>query len=98
VPTRYLFDQPFLADESLIQDALAELQESTPAYVIDSARYARPHNHLYDRSGFDQFLAERYEYLGKMHYADIYRLKEKRPQTVPGVSSTVDSAGRNDIR
>ncbi len=76
-PTRYLFDHVFLADESLIKDTLKELQEEMPTLVIDSARYAPPQEHRYDRSGFDHFLADRYEYLGKMYYADIYRLKEE---------------------
>jgi len=74
-PTPYLFDHVFLADQSLVDDALEELQEETPAFVIDSARYGPPREHRYDRSDFDQFLADRYEYLGKMYYADIYRLK-----------------------
>ena len=76
-PTRYLFDDVFLADESLVKDTLKELQEKTPTLIIDSARYGPPRDHRYDRSGFDHFLADRYEYLGKMYYADIYRLKEE---------------------
>jgi len=76
-PTRYLFDHVFLADESLVTDTLKELQEEPPTLIIDSARYGPPQDHRYDRSGFDQFLADRYEYLGKMYYADIYRLKEE---------------------
>jgi hypothetical protein len=76
-PTRYLFDDLFLADESLVEDTLEELRGDTPVFVIDSARYGEPGEHRYDRSDFDQFLSERYEYLGKMYYADIYRLKEE---------------------
>ena len=74
--TRYLSEGFFPLDESLVADALKELREQTPTFVIDSARYEEFSN-PYDRSGFDQFLAERYEYLGKMYYADIYRLKEE---------------------
>ena len=76
-PTRYLFDHLFVADESLVEDTLKQLREKPPSFVIDSARFGEPRNHRYDRSGFDQFLADRYEYLGKMYYADIYRLKEE---------------------
>ena len=82
-PTRYLFDHVFLADPSLVEDTLKDLQEETPTFFIDSARYGPPDKHRYDRSGFDQFLADRYEYLGKMHYADIYRLKEEAASSSP---------------
>jgi len=76
-PTRYLNDRAFLADESRVEKALAELREKTPAFVIDSARYEKLWRDSYDRSGFDQFLADHYEFLGKMYYADIYRLKQE---------------------
>jgi 4-amino-4-deoxy-L-arabinose transferase-like glycosyltransferase len=82
-PTRYLFDHVFLADESLVKDTLKELQEKPPTLVIDSARYGPPQDHRYDRSGFDHFLADRYEYLGKMYYADIYRLKQETGSDSP---------------
>ncbi len=73
-PTRYLYDLAFPADESNIEHALQELNEDMPTFVIDSARY-EIRSDSYDRSGFDQFLADRYEYLGKMYYADVYRLR-----------------------
>jgi 4-amino-4-deoxy-L-arabinose transferase-like glycosyltransferase len=97
-PTRYLFDHLFLADESLVEDTLKDLQKEPPAFVIDSARYGPPRYHRYDRSGFDQFLAERYEYLGKMYYADIYRLEDKGTSDSSGNRYMVDSAARDDIR
>ena len=74
--TRYLDDHPFAADYSRIETALEDLKEETPTFVIDSARY-QMRGYSYDRSGFDKFLADRYEYLGKMYYADVYRLKEE---------------------
>ncbi len=74
--TRYLHDLPFVADYSRVEKALEDLKEAPPVFVIDSARYEIRRD-SYDRSGFDQFLADRYEYLGKMYYADIYRLKEE---------------------
>jgi len=73
-PTRYLYDLAFPADESNIEHALQELNEDMPTFVIDSARY-ETRSDSYDRSGFDQFLADHYEYLGKMYYADVYRLR-----------------------
>ena len=97
-PTRYLFDHVFLADESLVGDTLQDLQERPPTLVIDSARYGPPDKHRYDRSGFDELLADRYEYLGKMYYADVYRLKEGAASDSSGNRYLVDSAGRDDIR
>jgi 4-amino-4-deoxy-L-arabinose transferase-like glycosyltransferase len=97
-PTRYLFDHLFLADESLVEDTLKELKEETPTFVIDSARYGPPRKHRYDRSGFDQFLADRYEYLGKMYYADIYRLKEEAASDSSGNRYLAESVGRDAIR
>jgi len=72
--TRYLFDLPFVADYSRVEKALEDLKEEPPAFFIDSARY-EIRSDSYDRSGFDQFLADRYQYLGKMYYADVYRLR-----------------------
>ena len=72
--TRYLHDLPFVADYSRVEKALEDLKEAPPIFVIDSARY-EIRSDSYDRSGFDQFLADRYEYLGKMYYADVYRLR-----------------------
>jgi len=76
-PTRYLFDHLFVADARLVESALHDLRNQPPALIIDSARYGPSDTHEYDRSGFDRFLTDRYEYLGKMYYADVYRLKEK---------------------
>jgi len=73
-PTRYLYDLAFVADEGRVEKALEDLKEDTPIFVIDSARY-EIRSDSYDRSGFDQFLANRYQYLGKMYYADVYRLR-----------------------
>ena len=72
--TRYLHDLPFVADYSRVEKALEDLKEAPPIFVIDSARY-ETRSDSYDRSGFDQFLADHYEYLGKMYYADVYRLR-----------------------
>ena len=96
--TRYLLDRPFLADESHIENALEELRENTPTFVIDSARYEKLWRNPYDRSAIDQLLADRYEYLGKMYYADIYRIKEETASDSSGNQYLVDSAGRDDPR
>jgi len=66
-----------VADARLVESALHDLRNQPPALIIDSARYGPSDTHEYDRSGFDRFLTDRYEYLGKMYYADVYRLKEK---------------------
>lgn len=74
-PTRYMFDRPLEIDNSLVDDALRDLAQRMPAYIVDSARYETYKTPQYDRSRFEMFFAEHYEYLGKIYYADVYRLK-----------------------
>ncbi len=75
-PTRYMFDHLFVADGGLVEAALRDLEEKPPVLIIDSARYSPARAYGYDRAPFDRFLAQRYQYLGKLYYADVYRLKE----------------------
>lgn len=76
-PTRFMFNRPFATNEDYVEEALRDLEANPPVLFIDSAAYDPwDDKDKYDRSGFDAFLAERYEPMGKMYYADIYRLRD----------------------
>jgi hypothetical protein len=75
-PTRFLFDHPFAVDEKYEIEALRDLQNEPPLYVIDSAVYEE--DGLRDANYYPvlikRFIDENYEYIGRLYYADIYRL------------------------
>lgn len=75
-PTRYMLDTPFSVDRSRVQEALADLEDNKPLYIIDSARYEpeRPSN--YYAVEIKAFIDEHYDYVGKIYYADVYLLKD----------------------
>ena len=75
-PTRYVSDHPFKVKRSRMQEALADLEDNKPLYIIDSARYEpdRPSN--YYAVEIKAFIDEHYEYVGKVYYADVYLLKD----------------------
>jgi hypothetical protein len=76
-PTRFMFDRPFEVDEEYVNEALRDLESRPPVLFIDSAKYDpwfEPDR--YDRALFEQFLAEHYELIGRLFYADAYRLRD----------------------
>lgn len=75
-PTRYLMDRPFWQGGSHVERALAELEANPPVYVIDSAIYEDwAGDELYTEEIKD-WVTDRYDYVGKVYYADVYRIKE----------------------
>jgi hypothetical protein len=74
---RYFADWPYWWDESTLSETIEALRQTKPAYIIDSAQpplfedYAQ-----YHPQALRAFLAENYEYEGKLYFADIYRLKD----------------------
>lgn len=77
-PTRFLFDHAFSVSEDFEAEALADLRANPPKFVVDSATY-EPRDRLesnYYPESIKDFIQEKYDYLGKMFYADVYRLKE----------------------
>jgi 4-amino-4-deoxy-L-arabinose transferase-like glycosyltransferase len=75
-PTRFLFDHPFEVEEKYEVAALQDLRADPPAYIVDSAVYEE--NRLRDANYYPVlikgFIDENYEYIGRLYYADIYRL------------------------
>ena len=91
-PTRFLFDQPFSVDRSLEQEALSELQRNKPIYIIDSARYEPESVFDYYAVEIKAFIDEHYDYVGKIYYADVYRLKNAERQKITGSLGSQDAA------
>lgn len=75
-PTRYMLDGPFNVDRSRELEALADLEENKPLYIIDSARYEPESPSNYYAVEIKAFIDEHYEYVGKVYYADVYLLKD----------------------
>jgi hypothetical protein len=74
-PTRFVFDRPFSVNRSFVQEALVDLQRNKPVYIIDSTSYETWREHRYDPPEIKDFIDEHYDYVGKIYYADVYRLK-----------------------
>ena len=77
-PTRFLFDHSFAVDEKYEIEALRDLQDEPPRYVIDSAAYEpdslKAENYYPAR--IKEFVDENYDYIGRLYYADLYRRRE----------------------
>lgn len=72
----YFYDWVLQFDAVLINDVVTSLDESRPAYIVDSAQAP-----LFDDWNaahppvFEDFLDENYDYVGRIEFADVYRLK-----------------------
>jgi hypothetical protein len=75
-PTKFILDRPFATDSDYVVEAERELRANPPKFVIDSARYDPWTPGQYDSSTLRSFIADRYEYVGKIYYADVYRLRQ----------------------
>ena len=79
-PTRFLFDHPFAVNHDFELEAVADLENNKPLYIVDSARYEPETDTLdYYPIEIKRFVDRHYEYLGKLYYADIYRLLDGEP-------------------
>jgi len=74
-PTRFIMDRPFWYSESYVDQALVELNENKPVYVIDSAIYEKWSNGKLYTTRIKDWIVANYDYVGKVYYADIWRLK-----------------------
>lgn len=76
---RYFSDWPFWWDERTLYGTIKALRTTKPTYIIDTAQpplfedYAQYHPPV-----LMNLLEEEYEYIGRMYFADIYRLKPQR--------------------
>jgi hypothetical protein len=78
---RYFSDWPFWWDESTLYETMDALREAKPVYIIDSLQrplFEEDFERYHPRVVTD-FLAENYDYVGRVYFADVYRLKERRP-------------------
>ncbi len=75
-PSKFLFDRPFGADSAYIREAVHDLEMQPPRYIIDSASYDGWMKDHYDPAPIFSFISARYDYVGKIYYADVYKLRE----------------------
>jgi 4-amino-4-deoxy-L-arabinose transferase-like glycosyltransferase len=70
----HFYDWAFLYDDKALAETIDVLRQEPPVYIIDSVQ--PPLHDMSERSpAFGQFLRERYEYVGHIYFADVYRLK-----------------------
>ncbi|MCI0815268.1 MAG: hypothetical protein J4N71_09365, partial [Chloroflexi bacterium] len=74
-PTRYLFDHPFRAGDRYIAEALDELNANPPLYIVDTASYEYPYTLGYQNIDIGRWINAYYDYLGRIYYADVYKLR-----------------------
>jgi 4-amino-4-deoxy-L-arabinose transferase-like glycosyltransferase len=76
---RYFSDWPFWWDESTLYGTIKALRTTKPVYIIDTAQpplfedYAQYHPPV-----LLNLLTEDYDYVGRMYFADIYKLKPQQ--------------------
>jgi hypothetical protein len=74
-PSRFFFDHAFGLDEKYEREAIQQLSADPPLYVVDSARYEGATAINYYSYPVHEWVVENYDYVGKIEYADVWRLK-----------------------
>ena len=74
-PTRYLFHHPFLAGDKYVAEALDELNANPPLYIVDSASYEPVSTLNYYNVDISRWINAYYDYIGRVYYADVYKLR-----------------------
>jgi hypothetical protein len=75
---QYFYDWAYQYDERTLPVTIEALRQAKPVYIIDSIQpplldpRQRP-------AAFMDFLAENYDYVGMVYFADVYRLKQPSP-------------------
>jgi 4-amino-4-deoxy-L-arabinose transferase-like glycosyltransferase len=77
-PGRYFYDWAVNYDERNLAEMIADLTAAPPKLIIDSAQ--KP---LFEEEAFElshppalmRFIDERYDYVGRIYFADVYELK-----------------------
>jgi hypothetical protein len=76
----YFYDWVLEYDEDALAQIITGLGEAKPAYIVDSAQaplfddWEAAHPPI-----LTEFLAENYQYMGRVYFADVYKLKEYTP-------------------
>lgn len=77
---RYFADWPFWWDESTLYGTIKALRTNRPVYIIDTAQPPLfEHYAEYHPPVLINLLEEEYDYVGRMYFADIYKLKPRHP-------------------
>ncbi len=73
----YFYDWAYQYDDTTLPATMAALREARPVYIIDSLQppLFQPEQRP---AVVQQFLAEDYDYEGRVYFADVYRLKPER--------------------
>jgi hypothetical protein len=70
-----MFDHVLQADPGLEVEMLRDLEATRPVLIIDSARYEERTGDDYPAPLIRKLIADHYDYIGKLWYADVYRLR-----------------------
>lgn len=75
---RHIYDRSFWLEKGTLAETIEELRRTRPVYIVDSLQeplydYAQHHPPEWQR-----FIQENYEYVGRLYFADVYRLKGSR--------------------
>lgn len=79
--TQFIYDRSFWLSDDTFDEAMRDLRRNRPAVIVDSLSIDLVGSRAGDLpTEFSEFLAENYEYVGRLHYAQIYRLnRPERP-------------------
>jgi len=73
---RYMYDRPFWLDENTLDEALVQLEAAKPAYIFDTIRTKDSDEwQKFHPPRVQAFFAARYEFVERVAYADVYRLR-----------------------
>jgi 4-amino-4-deoxy-L-arabinose transferase-like glycosyltransferase len=77
--SQFIYDRSFWLDDDTFEEAMSDLRGSPPTLIIDSLSVDLVGNRAGDLPAeFTQFLYQNYDYVGRLHYAQLYRLKDSR--------------------
>ena len=77
---RYFYDWAYRYDKDTLEETMEELRRARPTYIIDSVQSPLFEDYWrYHPPEFQAFLAENYDYVGLVYFADVYRLKGASP-------------------
>jgi hypothetical protein len=77
---RYFTDWPFWWEDRTLYETIKELRLTRPVFIVDTVQQPLYEDMSdYRAPEFRSFLDKNYEYVGRLEYADIYRLREDVP-------------------
>lgn len=83
---RYFYDWPFWWERGTLFETIKALRQSRPAYIIDTIQEPLyPDKSQFSSPEWETFLEDNYDYLGRLYFSDLYRLKDSPPAAVAGL-------------